>query len=423
MSTGTVGLTTGVPLWPHQQAALGAVRAAVDAGRPSGLIVLPTGAGKTVTFATAARDLLNPALVLVHRDELVTQTVRTAGRVWPSARVGVIQGDRDEWRDGEDVVVASVQSLHARRLALMPRDRFGLLVVDEAHHAPAASYVAIMQHFATRFRLGVTATPQRLDGQGLAEWFGEEALYVYPIRDAIRDGVLVPVRSFKIKTGVDLDRVTTRGGDFAEGELAAAVNNAIRNRAVADAYLRHARGRRAICFAVDLEHVHALAGVFADLSVRTATVTGKDPIELPRRTLADFAAGSFDVLVNCQIATEGVDDPAVDAILMARPTQSQSLYVQCVGRGLRRCDPTGKEDCLVLDITDNCKRHKLVTAACLLGEEKEESAPAEEGDEEEAQKEKKRASHDDRPGGWRLDEVSPWPELPNLVQEQWTCCA
>jgi superfamily II DNA or RNA helicase len=272
-----------------------------------------------------------------------------------------------------------------------------------------------MDYFDVRFRMGVTATPRRLDGKGLADWFGPEPLYVYSIRQAIKDNVLVPLRSFKIETGVNLDAVATRGGDFAEGELADAVNTPQRNAAVVAAYLEHASDRRAIVFAVDLAHVRDLAQAFQDAGVGAASVTGKDNIDVRRQTLADFAAGKYAVLVNCQVATEGFDDQGVDCILMARPTQSQALYTQCVGRGLRRCDATGKVDCLILDITDNCRRHKLMTATSLLGEEQDaqpiEGYQAEEADEDDAQAQLARKN---QPLVWRLAEVSPWPELPNL---------
>jgi superfamily II DNA or RNA helicase len=411
-----------LPLWPHQAAALAAVRRAMAAGTTTGLLVLPTGTGKTVTFCTLARDCGLATLVLVHRDELIEQTLKTARRVGPTVSAGVIQAQRDEWRSGETLVVASVQSLHTRRLAGMPRHRFGLVVVDEAHHTAAASYSAILDHFQARFRLGVTATPERLDGQGLADWFGAAPLFTYPIRRAIADKVLVPIRQFQIRTGISLETVATRGGDFAEGALAAAVNTQIRNAAVVDAYLQHAGNRRAIVFAVDLDHVTALVAAFRAKGLRAESVTGKDRLEVRRRTLGTFALGNFEVLVNCQIATEGFDDPAVDCILMARPTKSRTLYTQCVGRGLRRCDDTGKTDCLVLDITDNCERHKLMTTTSLLGSEPDAETAAveaeEDAEQEQADQDEKRRRaprHTNEPVSWRLAEVSPWPELPNLT--------
>src|SRR5262245_55845717 len=117
-----------VQFWKHQREAGATVRQAVNRGQVGGLIVLPTGAGKTVLFLGVARYILNPALILVHRDELVHQTAATLTRWFPELKVGVVQADRDEWNDGEDIVVASVQSLHKRRLEKMPRDRFRLLV-------------------------------------------------------------------------------------------------------------------------------------------------------------------------------------------------------------------------------------------------------------------------------------------------------
>lgn len=400
-----------VCLWPHQRQAGAAVRAAVNSGRGSGLVVMPTGSGKTVLFACVARYVLNPALVLVHRDELIRQTVRTTGRVWPEAKVGVIQAERDEWQDGQDLVVASVPSLHARRLGRMPRDRFGIVVVDEAHHAAAASYTAVLEHFQARFRLGVTATPQRLDGQGLAEWFGPEPLFVYSIKQAIDDKRLVPVKQFQVKTGISLDGVGSRGGDFVEGELSRAVNNPVRNQAVVDAYAEHASDRRGICFAVDLEHVAALTKAFQDAGISAASVTGEDHRDDRRLTLLNFASGVYRVLVNCQIATEGFDDQGVNCVVMARPTQSGALYVQSIGRGLRRCDETGKEDCLILDITDNCRKHKLVTAIDLLPVER---GPGETPPERENSSGIRKPRHTNAPVSWCLAEVPPWPGPPTL---------
>lgn len=409
----TTPTASSISLWPHQEQALAAIWQAVCSGRQSGLVVQPTGSGKTVVFTTFARDFDGAALVVVHRDELIEQTIRTARRVWPGAKVGIIKAERDEWDASQDLVIASIQSLHERRLQRIPRERFDLLVIDEAHHCVAPSYSAVMAYFTARFRLGTTATPKRLDGQGLAEWFGETPLFAYSIKQAIQDNILVPIRQFAIKTGVSLDGVQTRGGDFAEQSLALAVNTAIRNAAVVDAYCQHASDRRAILFGVNLDHVAALTEAFRAAGVTAASVTGQDQLDERRQTLADFAASRFSVLVNCMIATEGFDDPAVGAILMARPTKSQSLYVQCVGRGLRRCDATGKQDCLILDITDNCKRHKLVTATSLLGEEREPAA-SERGDQSEERPKANKPEYTNQPVVWCLEHVSPWPELPNL---------
>jgi hypothetical protein len=233
-----------IPLWPHQEAAITAAREHLAAGGPSGLWVMPTGTGKTVAFCTLAARIDLPALVVVHRDELVRQTLRTLGLCWPSAAAGVVQAERTEWRE-RHAVVGMVQSLRTR-LDTIPADRFGLLVIDEAHHAPADSYRLVAGHFRPRFRLGCTATPERLDGQGLDDLFGDKPLYVYELKQAIEDGHLVRIRQYAIATAVSLDGMASRGGDFAPEALGQAVLQAGRTRAVVEAYRDYGEGRKAL---------------------------------------------------------------------------------------------------------------------------------------------------------------------------------
>jgi superfamily II DNA or RNA helicase len=382
---------------------------------------MPTGTGKSRLFATVARDLGWPTLVLCHRDELVQQNAATVRTVWPEARVGIIKAETDEWQDGQTVVVASVQSLHARRLAQMPRDRFGLVVADEAHHAVADSWTAILEHFQSRFLLGTTATPDRFDGKGLDDLFGPKPIFTYDLRQAVEDGRLVRPIQYAVRTGIDLDNVRVRAGDFAENDLALAVGTRARNRVVVEAFEEYAANRRAICFAVDLEHVRTLAEAFNEAGIAAATVTGQDSRDTRRSTLQTFAAGRYRVLVNCEICTEGFDDPAVGCIIMARPTKSRSLYAQMVGRGFRLCPETDKQDCLVLDFVDNSSRHKLVTVFDLFGSQHVRDAKG--GDvldavDREAEEEQDRVERINRepscPLKWRLQEVSPWPQMPSL---------
>jgi superfamily II DNA or RNA helicase len=397
----------GPTLWPHQVQALEALHQHIHNRGRRGVVVMPTGTGKTVLFLTLARDLGLKTLVLVHRDELVRQTTRAARRVWPDCLRGVIKGERDEWGEGQDVVTASVQSLHRKSLERMPRDRFGLVVVDEAHHAPAPTYLAVLDHFRADFVLGVTATPQRLDGKGLSDIFGDTPVFCYQLRTAVEDQMLAPPRQFAVRTDVDLDRVKTRAGDFAEDQLARTVNTATRNKAVVDAFLKHGQGRRAVAFAVNLEHVDSLARAFEVGGFITATVTGKDDEDDRRRVIRQFARGEFQVLVNCMVCTEGWDDPGVNCVVMSRPTKSKSLYQQMVGRGLRLYE--GKEDCLILDVTDNCKKHKLVTMMSLFGRENLGLGDDAEGrDVVQMVREAEAEQEALMPITWRLEEVSPW---------------
>ena len=153
-------------LWSHQISAIQAAQGAIRAGRPAGLWSMRTGTGKTLGFASLVTELRWSTLVLCHRDELIRQTVDTFGDVWPSASVGVVQAERNEIA-GHNVVVASVHSFHEERLKRVSRDRLELVIADEAHHVPATSWSAVLDHFDVRFTLGVTATPETYDGKAL----------------------------------------------------------------------------------------------------------------------------------------------------------------------------------------------------------------------------------------------------------------
>jgi superfamily II DNA or RNA helicase len=410
-------------LWPHQKASIAAVELAMAAGRETGLIVLPVGTGKTGMVLSLGRRLGVPMLFLVNRDVLLGQTIRAAARFWPEAHVAGIEAGVKDWDVVDlhagrkpDLAVGMVLSV-LNRLDTIDPERFGIVVFDEAHYAPAPTNQTVLKHFRPGFRLGVTATPQRLDGKGLAGTFGKEPLYSYSLHQAIKDGRLCPVRSERILTDVSLDGIKSDGEDLDEKQLARAVNTGSRNDQVVSAYLQHARGRRAVCFCVDVEHAENMAAAFKGAALRSVAVVrtkGKGN-EWQRRTLAEFERGEFDVLTTCEVLTTGFDDPGVSCILWCRPTESRTLYIQGTGRGLRLDPANPSKDCLVLDVVDNCKKHKLVSVLDLIGKQK----PLQNN-----------GSSSPRPAasprfiqpnlplativGWTLETVCPWPELPSL---------
>lgn len=411
-------MSLSINLWPHQLDAISAVAQSISNKHRSGLLEIPTGGGKTTTFVTVAQLLGLPTLVLVHRDELIRQTVNTTARLWPEAKVGIIQGPTNDWRD-RDLVVASVQSLKADRLAQIPSKHFGLVVADECHHVPAPTWSRTLRHFEPFYLLGVTATCDRLDGRGLAEWFGPKPLYSYSLCQAIEDGILTRIHQFAITTHVNLDNVVVRAGDFGVDELSQAVATAARNKIIVDAFLEHAPQRKAIVFAVDLEHVEQLTQAFRDAGVVAACVTGNMLVEERRQALADFASGHFQVLVNCEVCTEGYDERTIECVIMARPTRSRALYQQCVGRGLRICPENRKQDCLVLDITDNCRKHQLMTVFDLFGDADLRNAAGADVLKTIVSKKEKQRVEEVRVGSWaesppavtwNLEEVPPWPQ-------------
>lgn len=394
---------------------------AIASGQESGLWVMPTGLGKTYAFTEFARLMNQRTLVIVHREELIQQTLNHFEKQWPMASLGVIKADRNEWR--RDVVVCSIQSMNPKRLVGIPGDYFGLVIVDEAHHISAPTYGRCVRHFAGRgFLLGVTATPDRLDGKGLAEWFGPEPLFSYTIRQAIEDKFLVRIRQQAVVTDTVIDDVGTVAGDFNQGQLAKEVNTEARNKTIVEAFLKNAATRRAIAFCVDVQHAHDLALEFEEAGIRSAAVHGNMAMDERRDMLERFAMGRIKVLANCEILTEGFDDPDIDCIIMARPTKSRALYTQAVGRALRLPKRNkDKVDALILDITDNCRRHKLITALSLMGAKDRNDGDTDDVLELVEQQEKEEQDHQEEirdaikgPVVWRLESVCPWPALPNL---------
>jgi superfamily II DNA or RNA helicase len=352
-------------LRPYQTEALERVRDAYRAGKRRVLVSLPTGTGKTVVFAHFPRvfKMKKRLLVLAHREELLLQAEHKLRSVSPELMVGIEQAAARA-AAGAHVVVASVPTLarNPTRLARLDPDEFSIVIVDEAHHAVAPSYRRIFDHFglfesqSDRFLVGFTATPRRGDHQGLGDVF-QEVCYARDMREMINDGFLAPVTGWRIDTDLSLDQVQRRRGEFVESQLARVVNTPERNALVIRAWRELAPGRRTIVFCVDVTHARDMHRAFSDAGIRAGAVWGNLPREERRAALERFSLGEIDVITNCNLLTEGFDEPRVDCVVMARPTQSKLLYAQMLGRGTRL--HTDKSDLLVLDVVDNSSTHHL----------------------------------------------------------------
>ena len=349
-------MTSELTLRPYQREAIEAVLSARRSGTRRMLVCLPTGAGKTVVFAQLARLARRPVIVIAHREELLEQArdklVRALG---DPSMVAIEQGARRADSSAR-VVVCSVRSLRTERLARLTTGRdAGLVIYDECHHAAADDNLRVLRElgcFDASWEgtlVGFTATTARGDGKGLDEVF-ERIVYTRTLPEMIADGFLVPLRGYRVATGADLSRLSGRGADFVVEELAEAVDIEERNALVARSIQELARDRRTIAFCVTVSHAQHLRRALRALGVRAATVHGEMDSALRARTLRDFAEGKVQVLTNVAVLTEGFDDPGVSCVAMARPTRSEGLYAQCVGRGTRL--HPDKRDCLVLDFVD-----------------------------------------------------------------------
>ena len=335
------------------------------------LISLPVGSGKTIIFGLVAEALRERTLVLAHRDELLHQAKSKIKLVYPDADIGFLKASEHGGLNCQ-ICIASIQTAvrHTEELALRG---YKLLICDEAHHAPSKSYKKVfdacgfMSGQADKLLLGVTATAYRGDSTGLDEVF-QEIVFERSILTMMKAGYLCDVRCLEVNTGEDISCVHLRTGDFAVNELAQVIDIPERNALIADTYLEHGEGRRGVVFGVKVEHALHLAEAFRERGVACEAVYGDMPEEQRRDILQRYANHELQILTNVGVLTEGWDVPDTDIIMMARPTKSRGLYVQCVGRGLRIAP--NKADCLLIDFVDLAKRHELCGAGTLAGKKK-----------------------------------------------------
>jgi superfamily II DNA or RNA helicase len=354
--------STDQSLRPYQRDAVDGIGEKLAEFR-STLLVIPTGTGKTRVFTEVARHWPGKVLVLAHRDELLQQARGRLGKE-TGEMVGLEQADF--YAGNERIVVGSVQTLsQPDRLSRWKPDHFGIVVCDEAHHAPSPSYRRIFDHFSGAKLLGVTATPDRADEKAMGLVF-ESVAYVYEIDDAIKDGYLCPIRILPIFLGeLDLSSCRTTAGDLNQGDLDAAMVEAAIAHMVKST-VEESGDLKTLFFTTSVDNATRSAELFNVIKPGSArSVNGKTPVDVRRSILAGFERGDFQYLTNCGIATEGYDCPPVSCIAQGRPTKSRSLHAQIIGRGLRPYP--GKEDCLVLEFTGNSGRHDLASALDILG--------------------------------------------------------
>ena len=412
---------TAYSLRDWQVDALDRLDAARSRGVTRALGVAATGLGKTVLFTAYAERLACRTLILAHRDELIEQAAAKVVAMLPGVRVGRVKGKLNEVR--ADVVVASVQTLaRQRRLAQLPTARwdpdegsalfstfgepFGLVIVDEAHHAAADSYRRILDHLGAGsagcplwgtdhdherlatpdevsagaelgvaydpcpgppgpFLLGVTATPDRGDRRGLDDLF-DEVVFSYDMLWGMRAGYLSDLRGLAVTVaGFDTSSLTVSKGDYDQGQAGRLLESAGAAGVVVQAWRQHAADRRTLVFTPTVAFADQVAAAYQAAGVAAGTVSGAMDLDTRRATLAAFARGDLQVLANCAVLTEGYDEPRVDCVVVARPTKSRALYVQMIGRGTRR--HPDKTDCLVLDLVGATEEHDLVTVPSLFG--------------------------------------------------------
>ncbi len=360
------------------------------------VLVLPTGGGKTVVSSSiiVERVKKGTVLFLVHRDELIHQTVDkfqkvydAMGELGTSVRVGIVQADQNEM--DADVVVASVQSL-VRRLDEWKNihPETPTMITDECHHATATTYRKIykelgyLDHLLETgdadvlertgdMHLGLTATPFRRDQAKLNRVYDGVA-YSVSMKRLIDEEYLVPPVSVSVPA-LEGVKGPNKGQDFSDRELDAVLNNELANQKIYEIWNEYAKDRLTIGFATSVDHAKDLADLFLSRGVSSAYVSGATPTKERKEIIRKFTQKEIQVLFNYGVLTEGFDEPEASALIIARPTTSMGLYQQMVGRGLRIAPWAGKKNCLVLDVVGVSENFPLVTVETLLAPEGEEA--------------------------------------------------
>lgn len=354
-------------LRPYQEQAFEGVFTEWDKGNRKTLVVMPTGTGKTIVFAKIVEECVRrgyKVLIMAHRGELLDQAADKILKA-TGLRCSVEKAERSCIGEWYRVVVGSVQTLmHERRLRQFSPDFFDVIIIDEAHHSISPSYQTVLQHFDHAQVLGVTATPDRADMKNLGSYF-ESLAFEYTMPEAIKSGYLVPIKALTVPLKIDISMVGISAGDFKVGEIGTALDPYLYQ--IADEMEKYCMDRKTIVFLPLIATSQKFMAILNEHGFVAAEVNGNS--EDRTQILHDFEEGRYNVLCNSMLLTEGYDCPAVDCIIVLRPTKSRPLYAQMVGRGTRLSPETGKEHLLLIDFLWMTERHELCHPAALICED------------------------------------------------------
>lgn len=343
-----------IELRDYQQEAIDNLKRMREDGKTIALLHHATGVGKTITAATDAKAVDGRTLFLVNALKLASQAKDTFAKVWPEATLGEYTGSQKDV--SQTVIFATVQSISKDLAKFSPTD-FDYLIVDECHHAAANTYQKIFTYFHPKFILGLTATPERSDGEDMLELF-QNVTHKMDLKTAVERGILVPIRCVRVKTNIDLTDVRINGIKYNSQDLESKLFIPERNQLIVDTYLKYVNGKKTVIFCASVDHAAEIAKLLRDNGVKAEAVSGRDRVEIRNKILKDYETESTNVLCACDLLNEGWDSPHTKVLFMARPTMSKTIYMQQLGRGIRRCP--GKDDLLVIDFVDNANMFNML---------------------------------------------------------------
>ena len=342
-----------IELREYQQEAIDNLKAMRENGETIALLYHATGVGKIVTAATDAKMVGGRTLFLVNTLKLADQAETTFRDIWPEADRGMYTGLAKN--SNAQVLFSTVQTMSRNLLEFRP-DTFDYIIVDECHHAAAKTYQKIFSYFNPKFVLGLSATPERSDGEDMLELF-QNIAHKMDLETAVKRGILAPVRCIRVKTDIDLSEVRINGIKYNSQDLESKLFIPERNQLIVDTYVTYVSGRKTVIFCASVKHAEEISALLKCRGVNAASVSGRDRVKERDRILNEYEHGDIDVLCACDLLNEGWDSPRTEVLFMARPTMSKTIYMQQLGRGTRKCE--GKTDLLVFDFVDNANMFNM----------------------------------------------------------------
>lgn len=331
----------------YQEEAINNLKKLRREGNNIALLYHATGTGKTVTAVEDAKEYGKRTLFLAHTKELIYQSKEKFNELWPEASCGIYMGDLKE-KDAF-VVCASVQSV-SRNIEEFKSDEFQYIIVDEAHHGSADTYKKILNYFEADFTLGLTATPERSDGEDVLKLFKNVA-HKMDIETAVKKNYLAEIRCIRVKTDIDISDVRIKGIKYDSKDLESKLFVPERNNLIVDTYLNYVKGKRTVIFCASVNNAEEIAELLKSKGVKAEAVSGSLNEFKRNKILSDYEKGEIQVLCACNLLNEGWDSPKTEVLFMARPTMSKTIYMQQLGRGTRKCE--GKDCVIVFDFIDN----------------------------------------------------------------------
>lgn len=332
-------------------------------------IEMPTGSGKTITFLSYAHQNHNRILIIVPSIQLMNQVHETACLFYHPSEISR-KGERhnDQFKRLHICVVHSIRGEYLEKISKEP---FDLIIIDEAHHVQSASYERFLKSKSKIFHerdmkvLGVTATPDRNDGKLLKDILSH-CSYKISIEQLIEQNFLSDIEGYSIKTNIDLSDIDDHNGDFSLNQLFKKLCTDSRNEMILKICKDEMKNRKTIIFCINIKHSQEINRLLNLKGIASSHIDGTMNNTERQSILSSFRNGEISTLCNCQLLTEGFDEPSIDGIIIARPTKSRALFTQMIGRGLR-ISP-GKINCKIIDIVDNHKN--LAGYNCLVEEMK-----------------------------------------------------